>query len=63
MTITVKDAARILGCTEQYIRVGIRTGQLPIGAAVKVGGSRYTYRIYLSKVAGFLGVPEEEVWK
>lgn len=42
--ITVSQAAQILNVSEQFIRIGLQTGKLPIGSAVKMS-SRWTYHI------------------
>jgi hypothetical protein len=42
--IKVKDAAEILGVSQQFIRLGIQRGELPIGTAVKMS-SKWTYHI------------------
>lgn len=42
--VTVKDAAATLGVSEQFVRVGLQTGRLPFGHAVKMS-SRWTYHI------------------
>lgn len=41
--ITVKQAATVLGVSEQFIRIGMQRGQLPIGTAVKF--KRWVYHI------------------
>ena len=42
--ISVKDTATLLGVSEQYIRIGMQRGWLPIGSCVKMS-SRWTYHI------------------
>lgn len=42
--VKVKDAAERLGVSEQYIRIGLQTGRLPFGTAVKMS-SKWTYHI------------------
>ena len=44
MRITVKQAAAELGVSEQFVRIGLQTGRLPIGTAVKMS-SKWTYHI------------------
>lgn len=51
----VKDAARLLGKTEQFIRVGLQQGALPFGAAVKMPGGRYSYHISEEKLKEYTG--------
>lgn len=42
--VKVEDAAKILGVSSQFIRLGIQRGILPIGYAVKTS-SKWTYHI------------------
>lgn len=42
--IKVSDAARILGKSEQFVRVGLQRNILPIGTAVQMS-SKWTYHI------------------
>lgn len=53
--LTVAEAAEMLGKHQQTIRIGIQTGQIPIGVAIKCrGSSKYTYQIPLSRVKAYL---------
>ena len=52
--MTVKEAAKLLQKSEQFIRVGLRHGILPFGYAVKMS-SRWTYHISDAKVYEYLG--------
>lgn len=52
--MTVSEAAKLLGVDDQTIRIGIRTGQLPIGFCVG-NGRRKSYIIpneLFTKVTG-----------
>ena len=42
--VTIKDAAKRLGVGEMFVRVGLQTGKLPIGAAVKIS-SKWSYHV------------------
>lgn len=42
--VSVKDAARIMGVSQQFIRIGLQRGILPFGCAVKMS-DRFTYHI------------------
>ena len=44
MRITVQQAADVLNVSQQFIRIGLQKGTLPIGSAVKMS-SRWTYHI------------------
>lgn len=47
--VTVKQAAELLGVSEQFIRIGLQQGKLPIGKAVK-SSNRCTYLIYKQRI-------------
>lgn len=53
--IKVSDAARLMGVSEQFIRVGLQRGLLPIGQAVKLSG-RWTYYISPKLFEDFTGI-------
>lgn len=42
--ISVKEASDLLGVSQQFIRIGLQTGRLPIGSAVRMS-SKWTYQI------------------
>lgn len=44
MGLSIAEAAKALGKSEQFIRIGLQTGRLPFGSAVKMS-SRWTYHI------------------
>lgn len=44
--VSVRDAARLLGLSEDYVRYALRRGELPIGRAIKGKGKHYIYLIY-----------------
>jgi hypothetical protein len=44
--VSVRDAARMLGLSEDYVRYALRRGELPIGRAIKGKGKHYIYLIY-----------------
>jgi len=52
--ITVKEAARQLGVSEQFVRLGLQRKELPIGAAVKMS-SRWTYHISEARLREYVG--------
>lgn len=43
-TMTVKDAAMLIGKSEQFVRIGLRKEILPLGYAAKMS-SKWTYHI------------------
>lgn len=52
--MTVKEAAKILGKSEQFVRIGLQRGILPFGYAVQMS-SKYTYHISEAKLYEYLG--------
>lgn len=52
--ITVKQAAELLNCSHQFIRLGLQRGILPFGYAVKMS-SIWTYNISAFQVNKYLG--------
>ena len=57
------EAAAIIGASPQFVRVGMQTGQLPIGAAVKMS-SIWTYNISPKLLAEYTGKDiEKEIKK
>jgi hypothetical protein len=56
--ITVKQAAEIMGVSQQFVRIGMQRGQLPIGTAVKMS-SVWTYYISPKKFYEYVGNPPE----
>jgi len=60
--ISVKEAAKIMGVSQQFVRIGMQIGQLPIGRAVQLS-SIWTYHISPKLFYEYVGVPmknEEE---
>lgn len=53
--IKVKEAAKLLGVSEQYVRIGIQRGWLQIGSCVKLS-SKWTYHISPHLLEQYLGV-------
>ena len=45
MNLTVKEAARLMGKTEQFVRIGLQRNLLPIGHAILNPGGKYSYYI------------------
>lgn len=53
--IKVAEAARLLGKSEQYIRIGLQRNILPFGSAVKMS-SRWSYHISPKLLAEYVEV-------
>lgn len=52
--IKVSEAARLMGVSAQFVRIGLQRGTLPIGSAVKMS-SRWTYHISPVLLAEYMG--------
>ena len=51
--VSIREAAEILNCSEQFVRIGLQRGVLPIGTAVKMTG-RYSYVIPRERLNAYL---------
>lgn len=51
-----KDAAALLGLSDQTVRVGLQQGVFPWGYAIKTGKSRWTYFINADQLAQTEGI-------
>lgn len=54
VTMTVKEAAKLLGKSEQFVRIGLQREILPFGYAVKMS-SKWTYHISEYKIYEYIG--------
>lgn len=52
--LKVSECARLLGKSQQFVRIGLQRGILPFGYAIKMS-SKWTYHISESKVYEYLG--------
>lgn len=55
--ITIKEASKLMHKSPQFIRVGLQTGKLPFGSAVKVS-KRWNYIIYPELFYQYIGIKE-----
>ena len=53
-TVSIKEASKIMGKSEQFIRIGLRNKRLPFGMAVKLS-SHWTYYISPKLFYEFVG--------
>ena len=60
LKITPEDAAGIMGCSAQFVRIGLQRGLLDIGDAVKMS-TKWTYNISPAKLAARQGITVEEL--
>lgn len=58
--ITPDQAAAVMGCSSQFVRIGLQRGLLNIGDAVKMS-SKWTYNISPSKLAARQGMTVEQL--
>ena len=60
-SISVKQAAELMGKSEQFIRVGLQRGLLPFGTAMMLPDStHYTYYISPKQFYDYVGRGDEE---
>ncbi len=52
--ITIREAAEIMGKSDQFIRVGLQRGILPFGSAVKLS-TKWTYYISPTRFYEYVG--------
>lgn len=57
--VSVLEAARIMGVSQQFVRVGLQQGILPFGCAIQITKKKYTYFISRAKLAEYVGVDED----
>lgn len=57
-SISVKQAAQVLGKSEQFIRLGLQRKELPFGTAVRTS-SQYTYHISPKLFEDYSGYKED----
>jgi hypothetical protein len=58
--MTVQKAAKLMGVSEQFIRIGLQQGAFPWGNAVKMS-SQWTYYINAIKFSEHTGIPVENI--
>ena len=54
--MTIKEAAELMGVSQQFVRIGLQKGILPFGCAVQVASKRYTYFISREKFEEYTGI-------
>lgn len=52
--MNVREAAKILNVSQEFIRIGLQQQRLPIGTAVKMS-SKWTYHISEKKLYEYIG--------
>ncbi|CAK7054438.1 hypothetical protein [Phascolarctobacterium sp.] len=61
LSIKVPIVAKIMGKSEQFVRIGLQRKLLPFGTAVKVSESRYSYHISAAQFCDYMGLTPEEL--
>jgi hypothetical protein len=56
------DAACLLDKPVQWVRLGLRSGRLSFGGAVRGGGGRWSYDIRPERLAQYMGITLDELW-
>lgn len=56
--VTVAETARILGKSEQFVRIGLQRQVLPIGTALQMSEGRWNYHISRKKLEEYIGKVE-----
>ena len=54
--MTVAEASRLMGVSQQFIRVGLQKGIFPFGYAVQISAERFTYFISRQKFSEYTGI-------
>lgn len=57
--VKVAEAARLMGVSQQFIRVGLQRGILPFGFAVQISTNKYTYHISRARLMEYIGGKDE----
>lgn len=60
LKIKPTEAAAIMGCSPQFVRIGLQQGKLDIGDAIKMS-SIWTYNISAAALARRQGMTAEEL--
>lgn len=54
--ISVKEAAELMGASEQFVRIGLQRKELDFGYAVQTSENRWTYFISVPKFEEKTGI-------
>lgn len=61
--LSIKEAAKAMGVSEQFVRVGLQKGVFPFGSAVKIKGSKFAYYISPYRFSEYVGITISEETK
>ena len=60
--VTIKKAALLMNKSEQFLRICLQRGSLPIGNAERMpGSSRYNYYISPKLLSDYTGIPVNQI--
>jgi hypothetical protein len=59
-TLTVQETARLMGKSQDFVRIGLQRNLLPFGYAVKTGKQRFSYFISKQKFTEATGIKTEQ---
>lgn len=54
MNVKISEVAKLMGKSEQFVRIGLQRGLLPIGTAIKTG-TKYSYYISPKLLEEYIG--------
>lgn len=52
--LSVKEAAQLMGVSEQFLRIGLQQGKFPFGTAVRTS-SKFSYYINTAQFLRYIG--------
>ena len=55
-TLTVQETAKLMGKSQDFVRIGLQRNLLPFGYAVKTGKERFSYFISKQKFIEATGI-------
>lgn len=59
--LTIKQVARLMNKSEQFVRIGLQRNILPFGVAIKLDGkAKYSYHISPNKFYEYMGITETD---
>lgn len=59
--ISARQAAKVLGCMPQKVRVRMQSGHWKIGEVIERRGQPNAYDIHVHKLSSFFGISLEEI--
>ena len=61
MKITIVQTAKLIGKSPEYVRYGLRSGELGFGSAVGMPSGKYSYHVSENKLADYMGMTIEQM--